>query len=608
MDFPGKAHLLALFRERKALLFRFVATTLGMSALSMAAVLLIREFLSGVLDSGGGLAGYVAESFGPAAALWVLAALLVSTYVATSLLTFDNQVTQQRIVKILELGMMERLIRHLLTLSVPFFDRLSPGDVIQAVRQDVTNLRNVVLAMARLFLSFFTVLGLFAAAVMLSPRLTLWSLVVLPLAVVPIAITARRIYARSFDVRRTGYVLYDVILQLLHGIRVIKAYGGEEVEARAAVDKGRSYFDQLIEMVRVRALARVYLSSLSGLGLVVVIVVGGFDVLRGELSWPSLLAFMMALKAIHGPLNTMNASYVIVKNHGASVQRLAEFLDTCPEVVDRPNAQRLLTPPGHVALENVSFAYAGTEVLHDVSFQAAAGETIGIVGPSGAGKTTLLNLIARFYDATSGVVTLDGGDIRAFKLADVYSQVAIVAQNPFLFSSTVKANIAFGTADASQADVEAAAIAAGVHEEILAMPDGYETVLGTGGHGLSGGQAQRINIARALFKDAPLLLLDEATSSLDSLSEARVQDAIGTLMEGRTTFVVAHRLSTLRNADRIVVLDAGEVVGVGPHAELLETCDLYRRLWVAQHGGAPTPSRATQPAGLTWTEIAAEAV
>ena len=217
MDFPGRAHLVALFRHRKSLLFRFVITAIGTSALSMAAVLLIREFLGGVLSSEAGLAGRAAEMFGPMGALWVLAGLLIVTYVGQSLLTFDNQVTQQRIVKVLELGMMERLIRHLLGLSVPFFDRLSHGDIIQAVRQDVTNLRNVVLAMARLCLNVFMTIGLFIAALMLSPRLTLWSLVILPLAVVPIAITARRIYARSFEVRRTGYVLYDVILQLLQG-------------------------------------------------------------------------------------------------------------------------------------------------------------------------------------------------------------------------------------------------------------------------------------------------------------------------------------------------------------------------------------------------------
>ncbi|MGB5302506.1 MAG: ABC transporter transmembrane domain-containing protein, partial [Gemmatimonadota bacterium] len=210
MDFPGKHYLVSLFQRRKGLLLRFLATTVATSLLSMAAILLIREFLDGVLGNGGGLAALVAESFGPAAALWVVAVLLIATYVASSLVTFDNQVTQQRIVKVLELGMMEKLIRHILGLSVPFFDRQSHGDIIQAIRSDVSQLRTVVLSMARLFLNVCIVIALFGAALMLSVRLTLWSLVVLPLAVIPIVLTARRILARSFAVRRTGYVLFDV--------------------------------------------------------------------------------------------------------------------------------------------------------------------------------------------------------------------------------------------------------------------------------------------------------------------------------------------------------------------------------------------------------------
>lgn len=583
MDFPGKHYLVSLFRRRKSLLLRFLATTVATSLLSMAAILLIREFLNGVLGNGGGLAATVAATFGPAAALWIVAVLLIATYVASSLVTFDNQVTQQRIVKVLELGMMEKLIRHILGLSVPFFDRQSHGDIIQAIRIDVSQLRTVVLSMARLFLNTCMVVALFGAALMLSVRLTLWSLVVLPLAVIPIVLTARRILARSFAVRRTGYVLYDVILQLLQGIRVIKVFQGEEAEANAAVEKGRAYFDQLIEMVRVRSLASVYLGSLSGLGIVVVIVVGGFDVMNGSLEWPSLLAFLMALRSIHGPINQVNSAYVSVKNHAAAVQRIGEILDTRPEVVDIPDARPLAGDPATIRFDEVSFSYEDEPVLERVSFEVKAGETIGIVGPSGAGKTTLLNLIARFYDPGSGRVMFDGRDLRDVRLSDLYSRIAVVTQDPFLFSASVADNIAFGRESASRADIEAAAVAAGIDDEIRALPQGYETRIGIGGQALSGGQAQRVSIARALLKDAPILLLDEATSSLDSISEVRVQKAIDRLMEGRTTFIVAHRLSTLRNAGKLIVLDSGRLAGVGSHDELLSTCPLYGRLWSAQN-------------------------
>ena len=602
MDFPGKHYLVSLFKKRKGLLLRFLATTVATSLLSMAAILLIREFLDGVLGNGGGLAAWVAASFGSAAALWVVALLLIATYVASSLVTFDNQVTQQRIVKVLELGMMEKLIRHILGLSVPFFDRQSHGDIIQAIRIDVSQLRTVVLSMARLFLNVCIVIALFGAALMLSVRLTLWSLVVLPLAVIPIVLTARRILARSFAVRRTGYVLYDVILQLLQGIRVIKVFQAEEAEANAAIEKGRAYFDQLIEMVRVRSLASVYLGSLSGLGIVVVIVVGGFDVMNGRLEWPSLLAFLMALRSIHGPINQVNSAYVSVKNHAAAVQRIGEILDARPEVMDVPNARPLVGGPTSIQFDDVSFRYEDEEVLDRVSFEVKAGETVGIVGPSGAGKTTLLNLIARFYDPASGRVLFDGRDLRDIRLSDLYSRIAVVTQDPFLFSASVADNIAFGRENASREEIEAAARSAGVDDEIRALPDGYDTKIGIGGHGLSGGQAQRVSIARALLKDAPILLLDEATSSLDSISEVRVQKAIDCLMEGRTTFIVAHRLSTLRNAGRLVVLDSGRLAGVGSHDELLNTCPLYGRLWTAQNVSSgserpvpPAPERSPIP-------------
>ena len=582
MDFPGKHYLVSLFRRRKGLLLRFLATTVATSLLSMTAILLIREFLNGVLGNGGGLAARVAATFGPAMALWFVAILLIATYVASSLVTFDNQVTQQRIVKVLELGMMERLIRHILGLSVPFFDRQSHGDIIQAIRIDVSQLRTVVLSMARLFLNACIVSALFGAALLLSVRLTLWSLVVLPLAVIPIVLTARRILARSFAVRRTGYVLYDVILQLLQGIRVIKVFQAEEAEAKAAIEKGRAYFDQLIEMVRVRSLASVYMGSLSGLGIVVVIVVGGFDVMNGRLEWPSLLAFLMALRSIHGPLNQINSSYVTVKNHAAAVQRIGEILEMRPEVVDSPGAASMVAAPTTIRFDEVSFAYDEERVLDRVSFEVAAGETIGIVGPSGAGKTTLLNLIVRFYDPRSGRVLFDDRDLRDVRLADLYDKISVVTQDPFLFSASVADNIAFGRENASREDIVAAARDSGIDDEIRALPEGYDTVIGIGGHGLSGGQAQRVSIARALLKDAPILLLDEATSSLDSISEVRVQKAIDRLMEGRTTFIVAHRLSTLRNAGRLLVLDSGRLAGIGSHDELLRTCPLYGRLWGAQ--------------------------
>lgn len=582
MKIPARLFVLRILGTHRLLVARFIVTAVGRAAASMAVILLIREFLSGVLGEGGGLAGWATANFGTTLTLWAVAGLMVGCYLCGSLLNYDNQVSQQRIIKIVELGLMERLIRHLLSLSVPFFDRQSHGDIIQAVRQDVTQLRIVIISLANLLLEGALAVALLAAAVWLSPTLTLWALVVLPAALFPIFIIARRTLRHSYRVRRAGYVLFDVILQILRGIRVIKVYAGEEAEAQGAVEKGRRYFDELVEMVRVRSLARVVLESMAGLSVVVVVVVGGLEVMGGELTWPALLAFLMAVRALHGPLHNINSRYIDIQNYGASVQRIGALLDTRPEITDRRTAIALDRPPACITFDAVSFSYGASAVLTDISFELKSGETLGIAGPSGVGKTTLLNLVARFYDPTEGRILFDGRDLREYRVADVYAKVAIVTQTPFLFATTVRENIRVGRPSASDAEVEAAARAADVHEEIMTLEEGYLTVLGVGGRALSVGQAQRINVARAILKNAPILLLDEATSSLDSLAESRVQRAIQRLMVGRTTFIVAHRLSTLRRAHRILVLDGGRMAGTGPHEDLIESCELYRRMWQTQ--------------------------
>ena len=586
MTLPGQQHIVALFRHEKRALLRFTMTSLGRSALMTASILLMKEFLGGIIGQEGGLAGNVARAMGPQGALALLALLLVGTYVGASVMTYDNEVTQQRLVKVLELGMMERIIRHLLSLSLSVFDRHSHGDIIHAVRQDVTELRTVILSLGKLALEGVMALGLLASAIWLSPRLTLWALAALPITVVPIVLVARRTLRRSYTLRRSGYVLFDVILQLMRGIRIIKAYRGEEEEARSAIAKGRTYFDELIEMVRAQSLARVLLESIAGLGIVVVVVVGGLEVLHGTLEWPSLLAFLMCMRALHGPLNNLNTAYVEIQRRGASVSRIADLLATTTDVPDRPDGIPLRAAPQHITFDGVSFAYGETTVLRNLSFGIRAGELIGIAGPSGAGKSTLLNLVVRFHDPSSGAVRYDGRDLRDYRLADVYDKVAIVTQEPFLFTSSVRDNIRCGRPAAGDDDVEQAARGAGIHDEIAALPQGYDTVVGTGGHGLSLGQAQRINIARAILKNAPILLLDEATSSLDSIAEAKVQKAIDALMVGRTTLVVAHRLSTIRHSSRILVIEGGACIAFDSHDQLLIDCPLYNRLWTQQVGEA----------------------
>ena len=566
-------HIQRVSRTHPRLVLRFAATSLGRTALAMASILLIREYLA------------LASALGAGAALALVALLFIACNIGASALNYDNNVVQQRLVKVVELGMMERLIRHLLGLSVPFFDSRSHGDIIQAVRQDVTNLRVATLSLGKIVLEAPMAAGLAITAFWLSPWLAFWSLLALPLAVVPLVKIAQRILARSFEVRRSGYVLFDVILELMRGIRIIKAYHGEDREARAAIEKGHRYFDQLIDLTRVESLSTVVLESLGALSIVVVVIVGGLQVQENALDWPSLLAFVMAVRALFGPLNNLNTNYMLIQRQGAGVARIDELFAERPQIADAAGAVALAGAPRSIALEGVSFSYGEKTILEELTLEVRSGEKIGITGPSGAGKTTLLNLIARFYDPSRGVVRYDGRDLRAYQVASIYRQIAIVTQDPLLFATSIRENIRCGRPDASDADVEAAARAAEIHGEIEALAEGYETVVGVGGRRLSGGQAQRINIARALLKDAAILLLDEPTSSLDSIADVRVRQALARLMRDPTTFLVSHRLSTLADVDRILVLERGRLVGFGKHEELLDTCPLYRSIWEASQLG-----------------------
>ena len=574
--------LYRLFRPHPGLVARFVATSLGRAGLTAASILLIREFLSGVLGAQRGLV----QGISIEASLFIVVGLLLVANLGAAALNYDSQVSQQKMVKAIELGTMERLIRLFLLLSVGFLDRRSHGDLLQSVRQDVTQVRSVVLCTAGILLESLQAAALICAAISLSPSLSLWAFILVPVGAFPIYVLARRTLARSYGVRQKGVALFDAILQLIHGIRVIKVYQGEKAEGDRTVDCARNYFDELIHMERVRAFARIVLESLAALNVVVVIIIGGFSVLAGKLGWPELLAFLLAMRAAQGPLNNINNDYLEIQRYGASVDNLEQLLQEKPEIQDLPDALPLTQPPLSIQADHVSFGFDGKPILENVSFTVNAGETLGIVGPSGAGKTTLLNLIARFYDPTAGGVKLDGEDLRNFRLRDLYGMLAIVTQDPFLFSTSIRDNILCGRPNASREEVEEAARAAEIHDEIMAMPEGYETKVGQGGRALSRGEAQRVNVARAILKNAPILLLDEATSSLDSYSEARVQRAVDRLASGRLAISIAHRLSTLRNASRILVLEQGQVMGLGTHQQLLATCPTYVRLWEAQGGYA----------------------
>jgi subfamily B ATP-binding cassette protein MsbA len=583
---------LQLLRAHPGLVLRFAGASLGRAALTAATILLIREFLATALAGSRGsvAAGRLTQTFGSGAVLWITVSLLLLAHLGAAALAYDSQVTQQRIVKVIELGTMQRLVAQLLRLSAGYFDRRTQGDVIQGIWHDVQQMRTATLAAGTGILESLQALFLLVTAVILSPVLALWAFLVLPLAMQPINRIASRTLTQAFAVRERAIVLYDTLLQLVRGMRTIRLYRGEDLEAEKTSERASAYLDEMVSAERVRSLATVVMQGLAGVSLVAVIVVGGFQVMRGSLGWPELLAFLMAARASQGPLNNLNTAYLEIQRYGASLVHIDLLLREEPDVREKPDARTLPGPPSEVSVADVSYSVGNVQILHDVSFHVRAGETLGIVGPSGAGKSTLLNLIARVYDPDRGTIHFDALDLRDCKLSAVNGAIAMVTQDPFLFATSVRENIRAGRPGATDAEIEAAAYAADIHDEIAGMPLGYDTLIGPGNRDLSRGEAQRVTIARAILKNAPILLLDEATSSLDSWAESRVQQAVDRLGVGRLVVAVAHRISTLRNATRILVLEDGRVVGHGPHAELLTTCETYRRLWDAQsHAKDATP-------------------
>jgi subfamily B ATP-binding cassette protein MsbA len=578
---PSAPYLGPLWRSQKPLLARFTATAVGRSASYVATIFLLENIFAGLLGEGTELARWMTVRFGQVPSLCLGVAALLACNLATSWCRYDNQIAQQRIVREFELSLMDRLIRHLLVFSSLFFQKNSPGDLLHALRQDVTSLRTSLRAGTTVFLDGVTCAGLVAALIWLSPELAFWALCVLPAGALPVLSIIRRIRLRSYAIRKTSFAFHDYLLQMIAGIRIIKAYQSEQREVDVTMSRARIHFEHTLEQIRLHALGSGLMELLTSLGLVLVIMVGSYQIMVGRLVWSELFAFLLALRGISGPLNSVYFGVLEIQKGAASVHRIRELLDTPFDLVDPPDGAPLPSAPTLITFENVSFSYGEAPVLRNVDLQIAAGESVAIVGPSGAGKSTLLNLITRFYDPTAGRVLYDGRDLREFRLSDVYSKVAIVSQEPCLFAATVRENIGWGRPEATSEEIEAAARAAFVHDEIVELAAGYDTPVGIGGRSLSRGQAQRINLARAFLKDAPILLLDEATSSLDVIAEKQVQLALERLMRGRTNIFVTHKLSEMQRADRIIVVDGDSCVAIGNHEELHRGFAAYRQMWEA---------------------------
>jgi subfamily B ATP-binding cassette protein MsbA len=477
------------------------------------------------------------------------------------------------------------LYAHLQRMSLDFYHGRRTGTLVSRITNDIEFLRaSLAAGISNLVKDSLTLIGCLAWVFVASWHMALFSLVVLPPVAFALVSIGRKMRKRSTRAQERMGELTGILQETIAGARVVKAFGMEAFEQRKFDAANFGFYRAFVHLRRVSAAARPVSEYAVVMVAVAMLWFGGREIFEHRSLEPQqFVLFVTALLSTISPLKSLSEVNANVQQGVAAATRVFQLLDTVPTVVDAPHARPLAGFSRAVRYDNVSFDYQpGVPVLRDVSFELARGEVVALVGASGAGKSTTMDLLGRFYDPAAGRITIDGVDLRELTLASLRARLGIVTQETILFHDTVRNNIAYGMTEASDASVQAAAEAAHAHEFVTRMPQGYATVIGERGLKLSGGERQRLAIARALLKNPPLLLLDEATSSLDTESERLVQDALERLMRDRTVLVIAHRLSTVQHADRIVVLERGRVVASGAHAELLEQDGLYRRLYDLQ--------------------------
>jgi subfamily B ATP-binding cassette protein MsbA len=519
----------------------------------------------------------------------VVAFALMAVAVLRGGLTFTSAYLTDWIGQRIVTDLRNQLTAHMQTLDLSFFNRQRAGQIVSRVTSDVALVRAAVTdAVTSVFQDVTRLVGLAVAAVYLDAALALLAICVFPIAGLPLRYFSsqlRQISRRQQDaVGRLNAVLHENV----QGNRVVKAFGQEAYEQRRLREHSERVFRIFMRASVIRSLP--ITEVLAGVAVAGIVWHGGGTVIGGTLKLETFVAFVIAVLLLYEPFKRLVRTNYTIQQGLAGADRVFELLDTRSRVVDRPGVTTLLGVREAIAFHDVHFAYEpGEPVLRGINLRIPVGQVVALVGVSGGGKSTLADLIPRFYDVTAGRITIDGIDVRDVTLRSLRDHIAVVTQFTFLFNDTIRANIAYGDPRRTDAEVEAAARAANAHDFIVELPDGYQTSVGDLGVRLSGGQRQRIAIARALLKNAPILILDEATSALDTESEGLVQEALERLMANRTTLVVAHRLSTVRRADRIAVVVRGLIVESGTHEQLLARGSEYRKLYELQFRDSDVP-------------------
>jgi ATP-binding cassette subfamily B protein len=563
--------------------------------------------------------GIIRWIFGPDPVVWVVLVTMVTARFL--LIVFGNGVTvlnhylgaktEQHMV----LDLRSDLFAHAQRLSFTFHDRRQTGALMSQINLQAAAVGTIVMVIPPIAEALLTLIGMLVISLFIDWQIALVALIVLPFLFWSFNLYGRRIVPRLQRVQKLEWDSLSIVNEAMAMLRVIVSFGREDYEHDRFRAQGKTAVDERVKLTVSQSLYTLGVQTASALGISIVMGLGAWHVIQGKISIGELIILITYITSVYQPLEQISGTVGTIHEQLVQFDSSLKLLDTKPVVTEKSDAVVIDRSRGRITARDVTFAYPGrTGTLEDISFDALPGERIAIVGQTGAGKSTLMTLLVRFYDPARGRIEIDGIDIRDATLRSLREQISIVLQEPLLFSGTIRDNIGYGKLGASEEEIFAAAEAANAHDFICGLPDRYDTELGERGAQLSGGERQRICVARAFLKDAPILILDEPTSSIDSKTEAVVLDSLDTLMEGRTSFVIAHRLSTVRHADQILVLSAGRVVERGTHEELLQGDGAYRQLHDAQtrerrrperrRGGNGSGAAAVGvPEALTWTQV-----